>query len=414
MSCSYDQPRGMQRQQAQILVLFALSIVALVAMLGLVVDGGNLYIQRRTAQNSADAAALAGARALRTATRPDRAVDVSSTVVTYAAANTFGATPAVRCAYFVATTGEAIAGGGLIDDGSAAGCPGVAGTIPDAASGVHVDVRIDFSTYLVGMFGLSRVTAEGHASAQVAVLTAADTRSAPLIACGGAGGTGYDALKLSTQTAVVATSTPGVLAITPAALPVITNPQLTTDQLLVTPVGVATPPAYVVNPERDGTIYYIKGQQISTSTGSSCGASGFHGASATVQPTPYIQDVASATPPVINGETGNDVPRISQCVAASGACAAGTDPDTQWSEGQPGCVKIQPIVDGVSSSGSSPGFRIRAWAAFYVWCIRTSGASGCQEFAGQLLVDWPVSGGPAVDAWTFGSRGGITVVHLTQ
>jgi hypothetical protein len=392
------------------MVLFALTGVALVAMVGLVVDGGNIYVQRRTAQNSADAAALAGARALRNATSPDQAGAISPAIVNYAAENNFGASPRVPCAYFVGGNGNPISGAGLINDGSIGGCPVVSGSIPNAASGVHVDVRIDFPTYLLGMLNLVIVTAEGHATAQVGVLTAGDTRSAPLIACGGSGGTGFDALKLSTQTPVVATSTPGVLAATPTALPVITNPQLTNDQLLVTPVGVATPPAYVVNPARDGTIYYIKGQQISTSNGSSCGASGFHGAAAAEQPTPYVQDAASATPAVIGGQTGNDVPRISQNVATSGACAVGTDPAIQWSEGQPGCVMVLPIVDG--SSGLD--FRVQAWAAFYVWCIRTSGGSGCQEFAGQLLANWPAAGGPAVNAWTLGSGGGVTVIRLTR
>jgi len=399
-----------QRQSAQIMVLFALAAVALIAMVGLVADGGSIYVQRQTAQNSADAAALAGARALRAATSADQVADLSAAIRSYAEANAFGAVPRVTCAYFVASTGDALAGAGLIDDRSIAGCQTAAGSIPNGASGVHVDVRIKFPTFVMGMFNITSVTAEGHATAHVGVLTAADTRSAPLIACGGGGRTGYDALRLATQTPVVATSTPGVLAATPSALPVVRNPELTTDQLLMTPVGVATPPAYVVNPTRDGTIYYIKGQQLSTSNGSNCGASGFHGASANVQPTPYLQDVASATPAVIGGETGNDVPRITQNVATSGACAAGTDPAIQWSEGRPGCVMVLPIVDG--STGLN--FRVQAWAAFYVWCIRTSGSSGCQEFAGQLLANWPAAGGPAVNAWTFGSGGGITVVHLTQ
>src|SRR5512140_1204805 len=49
------QPRG----QALILIVFA--IVALVAITGLAVDGGNSYADRRRAQNAADSAALAGA-----------------------------------------------------------------------------------------------------------------------------------------------------------------------------------------------------------------------------------------------------------------------------------------------------------------------------------------------------------------
>ena len=53
--------RGAQR--GQLLVLFALASVALIAMLGLVLDGGATYAQRRTQQNGADLAALAGANA---------------------------------------------------------------------------------------------------------------------------------------------------------------------------------------------------------------------------------------------------------------------------------------------------------------------------------------------------------------
>jgi hypothetical protein len=50
-------PRG------QILVLFALGIVAVIAMVGLVLDGGDAFNQRRSEQSGADLAALAGANA---------------------------------------------------------------------------------------------------------------------------------------------------------------------------------------------------------------------------------------------------------------------------------------------------------------------------------------------------------------
>ena len=42
------------------MVMFALALVGILAMVGLVIDGGYLYVQRRTAQSAADAAALAG------------------------------------------------------------------------------------------------------------------------------------------------------------------------------------------------------------------------------------------------------------------------------------------------------------------------------------------------------------------
>jgi len=55
---------GRRRQRGQILPLFALALVAVVAMVGLVIDGGSAYAQRRDQQNAADLAALAGANAL--------------------------------------------------------------------------------------------------------------------------------------------------------------------------------------------------------------------------------------------------------------------------------------------------------------------------------------------------------------
>jgi Flp pilus assembly protein TadG len=47
--------------RGQIVVLFALGLVALIAMVGLVIDGSNLFAEQRIAQNGADAAANAGA-----------------------------------------------------------------------------------------------------------------------------------------------------------------------------------------------------------------------------------------------------------------------------------------------------------------------------------------------------------------
>jgi Flp pilus assembly protein TadG len=47
--------------RGQILVIFALGLVAIIAMVGLVLDGGSAFAQRRAEQNAADLAALAGA-----------------------------------------------------------------------------------------------------------------------------------------------------------------------------------------------------------------------------------------------------------------------------------------------------------------------------------------------------------------
>ena len=46
-------------RDGQVLVIFALALVAIVAMTGLVLDGGSTFVQRRDQQNVADAAAMA-------------------------------------------------------------------------------------------------------------------------------------------------------------------------------------------------------------------------------------------------------------------------------------------------------------------------------------------------------------------
>jgi Tfp pilus assembly protein PilX len=50
-------------ERGQILVIFALTITAVIAMVGLVLDSGSAFSQRRSEQNAADLAALAGANA---------------------------------------------------------------------------------------------------------------------------------------------------------------------------------------------------------------------------------------------------------------------------------------------------------------------------------------------------------------
>jgi Flp pilus assembly protein TadG len=50
-------------ERGQILVLFTIAIVVIIAMLGLVLDGGSAFAQRREQQNVADVSALAGATA---------------------------------------------------------------------------------------------------------------------------------------------------------------------------------------------------------------------------------------------------------------------------------------------------------------------------------------------------------------
>jgi Flp pilus assembly protein TadG len=60
-------PRSRARdERGQVLVVFALALIAIVAMTGLVLDGGATFVQRRDQQNVADAAAMAAGYAYAT------------------------------------------------------------------------------------------------------------------------------------------------------------------------------------------------------------------------------------------------------------------------------------------------------------------------------------------------------------
>src|SRR3954468_13561643 len=51
--------RRARDERGQVLVIFALALVAIVAMTGLVLDGGSTFVHLRDQQNVADAAAMA-------------------------------------------------------------------------------------------------------------------------------------------------------------------------------------------------------------------------------------------------------------------------------------------------------------------------------------------------------------------
>ena len=169
------------REPAQVVALFAIAPVAMLAMVGAAVDGGTLYLQRRTAQNAADAAALGGARALQQATTSPT-IQITAEICKYVLANNFGVTPAAT-AYFVDASGAAISGYAIT---LPSGCSGSTSTViaPNAA-GVHVDVTIGpYNTYLVGIVGLRQLQAQASATAQVWEYAIDATYIAPWASCG--------------------------------------------------------------------------------------------------------------------------------------------------------------------------------------------------------------------------------------
>ena len=168
------------RAPAQVVALFALGLLSFLALVGVVIDGGTLYLQRRTAQNAADAAALAGTRALQQATLQSNGT-IGDAICTYLLSNSFGVTPTAT-AYFVDTSGATNLGSISFSSGCSAS---PSSWIPNGASGVHVDVTVGpYNTYLVGIVGLRQLTAKAAATAQVGVLSIPRPDLAPVAGCG--------------------------------------------------------------------------------------------------------------------------------------------------------------------------------------------------------------------------------------
>ncbi len=154
-------------ESGQVLALFAITLTAIVMAVGLVVDGGNALNQRRTSQNAADFAALAGARIVAESIGGDTVngtdANVKSAISRSIAANG-GST---------VTFGE----GGpsyINSSGSTIGHVGN-GSIPAGAMGVRVTASRDFSTFFLGIVGMNSMTADATATARGGFATGAPT-----------------------------------------------------------------------------------------------------------------------------------------------------------------------------------------------------------------------------------------------
>ncbi len=151
------QPDRARARQGQILPLFAGSLLVIILIVGLVIDGGNVFLQQRDSQNGADIGAMAGTKRLAdyyvkgTAYTPTN--NVYTAIATRMTENNCGASSA--CTWTAKYVGPRT-GAGFLDLGPVAATdpnpPTVAG---QAALGVRVDVNRTPRTYLLGVIGQS-------------------------------------------------------------------------------------------------------------------------------------------------------------------------------------------------------------------------------------------------------------------
>ncbi|MEW5991734.1 MAG: Tad domain-containing protein [Chloroflexota bacterium] len=146
-----DRPRPTSPAAGQALAVTAISFVALLAMVALVIDGGNAYAQQRMTQNGTDAAAEAGAVVL-----ANRLVGLPVTdAMVWAAVTSVGNDNdvTITSAEYTDAKGDAL--------GASVG----AGSLPSNAAGVRAYGNRSFSTFIGGIIGLTGLDANTQATA---------------------------------------------------------------------------------------------------------------------------------------------------------------------------------------------------------------------------------------------------------
>ena len=143
-------PRPPGAERGQILVIFTGGLVTLLLVVGLVIDGGVAFLDRRQGQNESDLAAMAGTKVVadhytkggRTGAEVFAAIDATATANGCTAT---GAPPCPWTAEYVRPNGTSEQVLGAVTNG---------GAIPAGAQGVRVGITRLPHTYFLGIIGL--------------------------------------------------------------------------------------------------------------------------------------------------------------------------------------------------------------------------------------------------------------------
>jgi len=158
-------------ERGTITVLLAISLLSLLGLTGLIIDGSRAYADHRAVQNAADAAALAGAGALNQILFDNTGQEgaVHDAVVASLAANHVNGTPDCR----------------LVDEAGTdlGACPSTAtgAGLPATVAGVSVRARDSQSGSFIKAVGISGFSASASATAQIEALRSG---SSPFMICG--------------------------------------------------------------------------------------------------------------------------------------------------------------------------------------------------------------------------------------
>lgn len=158
-------------EHGQVLVIVALGMITLVAMVGLVIDGGFAWGKQRDTQNGADAIAKAGAIVLAhnvAGVDPAKTdADVFAWVNSTSLANSLGAPEA----YYTNIAGQMLTPTGAVATSSATAARVGDGVIPASAAGVRAVGEVTFDTFLARIIGVTTLTTSADATAVAGYLS---------------------------------------------------------------------------------------------------------------------------------------------------------------------------------------------------------------------------------------------------
>ena len=171
--------RQERKERGQVIVVLAVAMVVLLLFAALAIDGENMYVNRRVAQNAADAASLAGTQKLEqlcSQTPPSNDwTQIRDTVRQYVTLNagtlrTSGAEGSGYKVYYIDGQGNRLYGGLTIEAIQAIPCGCNNGqSVGYQATGVEVVVNKSFGSFLAGLAGRSQSTVSASAKANYGV-----------------------------------------------------------------------------------------------------------------------------------------------------------------------------------------------------------------------------------------------------
>ena len=379
--------------RGQTLVLFALMSFVLIAGLGLVIDSGVNYAQRRNMQNASDTASLSGTRLLSRSSMTGAGVNVWDanrgqiwdTIYATAIANGVPDDLTKMSCVYVDKTGTAIADCEL---------PNIPANVaarlldpPSAANGLSVRVSEEHTTFFMRAIGINTSGTAATSTAQAQIVTQMPNTDVLLAVCG----VNTKLADGTTTQSILTVKNVDVLPLPPTPTPP------ATEQVVTTPTTQIDNTAYSydwndgnLSGATSGPSFLIYGANVATckrknwigrADPTNTGGSGSNSV-IEILPGGRPGD-AGATPLLSNSLPNNALP--GHTINGPLGCKSSADRTAANITSPPfsNCVMVLPIID---TNVTDPA-RGRAWGAFLVSQNTSTG-----DITGRLIRNYPLRG----------------------